>query len=122
MNDLPRLRRQVRVGFSSVRNERRRGYPRPKIDAVPIAINDAVQVGPSAVNLYVSLIDPRGLTGLACVAIPALLELRNIPLHLAHDRRMGHCQPAERVHFNCRFSDKLIWDKSKYGVPHVLKR
>src|ERR1700722_15186565 len=65
-----------------------------EVDGVAIPVDSAIQVDPTATVRQIRLVNAPRATALACIAIPALLELRNISLYPAHDRGMRNIQPA----------------------------
>ena len=71
-----------------------------EVDGVAIPVDSAIQVDPTATDLQIRLVNAPRATALACIAIPALLELRNISLYLAHDRGMRNIQPAFGHHLD----------------------
>jgi hypothetical protein len=71
-----------------------------EVDGVAIPVDGAIQVDPTATDLQIRLVNTPRATALACIAIPALLELRNISLYPAHDRGMRNIQPTFGHHLN----------------------
>src|ERR1700679_359411 len=63
-------------------------WTQPEVDCIALLVHGTVEIDPSAAHLQVCLVDAPGAANFACIASPALFELRNISLHPTHDRRM----------------------------------
>src|SRR5450631_2554836 len=72
----------------------------PKINALALAIDGPVQVHPFAANPDVRLVDAPRAADRACKSAPAPLELRNVTLNPAHDRRVRHRQSTLGHHLH----------------------
>jgi hypothetical protein len=69
---------------------------------IVVPVHGTVQINPSSAHLQIRLVYTPGSADFACIAIPALFELRHIPLDPTHDGRMRKFQFA-----SCHHLDKI---------------
>jgi hypothetical protein len=67
-----------------------------------LLVHATVEIDPSAAHLQVRLVYAPGAAIFACIASPALFELRDIPLDPTHDGRMSKLQSTF-----CHHLDKI---------------
>jgi hypothetical protein len=65
-----------------------------EIHGIAIPVHGTVQINPSSAHLQIRLVDTPGSADFACIASPALFELRHILLDPMHDGRMPKFQFA----------------------------
>src|SRR5262249_35909115 len=75
-------------------------FAQQKVDGSPVFVDSSIEVGPTALHLYISLITSPGPVDRSSVAAPALFELRNISLYPPQNRRMGHDNSALGHHLD----------------------
>src|SRR5450755_4885029 len=65
-----------------------------------LLVHCTIQVGPTALHLYIGLITTPRPTHWPRVLVPALLELRHIALHPAQNRSVRQCNSTLRHHLD----------------------
>jgi hypothetical protein len=63
-------------------------WTQAEVNCIVLLVHCTVEIDPAAAHLQVGLVDAPGAANLACIASPALFELRDISLHPTHDGRM----------------------------------
>jgi hypothetical protein len=61
-------------------------FAQQKVHRSAVFVDRSIQIGPSALHLYIGLVTSPGTINISGVAAPALFELPNIALHPAQDR------------------------------------
>src|SRR5215831_17048266 len=75
-------------------------FAQQEVDGSPVFVDGSIEVGPTALHLYIGLITSPGTVNRSSVAAPALFELRNITLHPAQNRRASHDNSAFGHHLD----------------------
>src|SRR5258708_39802237 len=75
-------------------------WTQPEVDCIALLVHCTVEIDPSAAHLQVRLVYAPGAANFACIASPALFELRDIPMDPTHDRRMCKLQSTSFHHLD----------------------
>ncbi len=71
-----------------------------EIHRLSLLVHRSIEVGPTAFDLHIGLIDaPRGVSPVG-EAVPAFFEILDIALEPAHDHRMSQCYAPLSHHFH----------------------
>jgi hypothetical protein len=92
-----RIRRQ-RLAEERLRRGNTTIPTQQKIDALALLIHSSIQIVPFAADGNVSFVYPPRRANTACISIPSLLELGNLPNDPPQNRRVRDLDPTLRHH------------------------
>jgi hypothetical protein len=75
-------------------------WTQTEVNCIAVLVHCTVEIDPAAAHLQLGLVDAPGAANFACIASPALFELRDISLHPTHDGRMRKLQSTFSHHLD----------------------